>query len=616
MSVGHATADIFARRPVRPAPLELFQSPSGRWLAAVGLLASATALSALSYRGQELARSYETYFVAVMLCAVFLGTSYGIVAAIASIVILRVAVVGVDDGFNLQSAVINLSTVLIAARVLDFYLREEGRHRRVLNRLALVDKEHVLDAPTGARGELWGLAAGGAFAVAGVLLAFAWHSRFGMLPASGIVVAAIACCAATLGLRHALACALLSVALFDFLMAEPRFTLHLNSGTTLVNVTIFLATAWWVGALSDEVRRDHQVSQILYVAGRAFSSLSEESALRRELAKWVCAANDGRLVRVTDEDGRHIAVAGSLPRGLEPDDSEAAPAAWRSQPLETAGRSLGEASWFVGDDRRSELSQQTIATIVELGSEAVARARLTAERAQAMVHAETEQLRRAVLASLSHDLRTPITAVIASVSSLITFGSRHRKAVRDDLLNNISEQGHALAQYTDNLLGMVRIETGSLTVRRQPVHLDELVARSWQRVLASAPHAAPSSADDLDLLVEADPYLLEEVLVNLLLNACKHGGSEAGVCVLAEATDTTIDIVVRDAGPGVAPEERESIFAPFFRGRARHRPGCGLGLFIARSFAEAMGGTLGAVDRQDGRRGLEMRLRLPRAAIP
>ena len=228
---------------------------------------------------------------------------------------------------------------------------------------------------------------------------------------------------------------------------------------------------------------------------------------------------------------------------------------------------------------------------------------------------ENEKVRDALLASLSHDLRTPLASITGAATTLRAFGDKMSPSERLDLLASIEEEAARLARFVANLLDMSRIEAGGLKVKRDLVSIAEVVRGAVERSRKAFPGqpVRVSLAPNLPF-VRGDAKLLEQVLFNLLDNAQKYGG-DAGATVHARQEGAEVVISVTDEGPGVKPADLERIFEKFYRGgRADGRKaGTGLGLSICRGLVEAMGGTIDAQSPAVRRRGTRIVMRLPAA---
>jgi two-component system, OmpR family, sensor histidine kinase KdpD len=237
---------------------------------------------------------------------------------------------------------------------------------------------------------------------------------------------------------------------------------------------------------------------------------------------------------------------------------------------------------------------------------ALDRARLRTQAAQAEALAEGDRMRTALLRAVSHDLRTPLASIKASVSSLRQTDVHWTAEDEAELLANIEQNADRLDTLVGNLLDMSRLEAGSLEPFLRATAVDE-VAPVALRGLDDADHLLIVVPDDLPL-VRADPGLLERVLANLFSNALRHSPPDQRPLLRAKEDGAWVVLDVVDHGGGVPAGLKERIFEPFARLDARS-PGVGLGLAVAKGFAEAMGGAIVAVDTPGG--GLTVRVTLP-----
>jgi len=260
-----------------------------------------------------------------------------------------------------------------------------------------------------------------------------------------------------------------------------------------------------------------------------------------------------------------------------------------------------------------QASSATPALLAGYAAQAAAaldRERLRTQAAQAEALAEGNRMRTALLAAVSHDLRTPLASIKASVSSLRQTDVEWSEADQADLLATIEQNADRLDALIGNLLDMSRLHTGSLQPFLRPTAIDEV-----------APVAVGGLDDSLRLemtvpdgfpLLLADPGLLERVLANLFSNALRHSPAGRPPELNASLEDRTVLLEVVDHGPGVPDEQKERIFEPFTRVGDRYPGGVGLGLAVAKGFAEAMGGRITACDTPGG--GLTVRVTLPMAS--
>ena len=258
---------------------------------------------------------------------------------------------------------------------------------------------------------------------------------------------------------------------------------------------------------------------------------------------------------------------------------------------------------------RGQAATATTSLLAGYTAQAVAaldRARLRTQAAQAEALAEGNRMRTALLAAVSHDLRTPLASIKASVSSLRQSDVHWSQEDEADLLANIEQNADRLDTLVGNLLDMSRLQTGSLAPFLRATAVDE-VAPVALRGLDNADLLEIVVPDDLPL-VRADPGLLERVLANLFSNALRHSPPDQPPALRAREDGDRVVLEVVDHGIGVPGDLKERIFEPFLRLDERSS-GVGLGLAVAKGFAEAMGGAIVAVDTPGG--GLTVRVTLP-----
>jgi two-component system sensor histidine kinase KdpD len=237
---------------------------------------------------------------------------------------------------------------------------------------------------------------------------------------------------------------------------------------------------------------------------------------------------------------------------------------------------------------------------------ALDRARLRTQAAQAEALAEGDRMRTALLRAVSHDLRTPLASIKASVSSLRQTDVHWSVEDETELLANIEQNADRLDALVGNLLDMSRLQAGSLEPFLRATAVDE-VAPVALRGLDHADNLLIVVPDDMPL-VRADPGLLERVLANLFSNALRHSPPDLRPMLRAREDGDRVVLDVVDHGTGVPSGLKDRIFEPFARLDERS-PGVGLGLAVAKGFAEAMGGTIAAIDTPGG--GLTVRVTLP-----
>jgi two-component system sensor histidine kinase KdpD len=220
------------------------------------------------------------------------------------------------------------------------------------------------------------------------------------------------------------------------------------------------------------------------------------------------------------------------------------------------------------------------------------------------VYRQSDNVRRSLLAAVSHDLRTPLAAIKASVTDLLGEDTRQGTEYSKEALETINKETDRLASLVANLLDMSRIEGGMLKARVQAVDLTEVLATCVDRIERQWPRLQIRvGTNDQASIVRADPVFLDRVLTNLLDNAAKAAGDSGTeqIEVESDRSDGRIMIRVIDQGPGVPEPVREQLFYPFYQVSERHpRLGTGLGLAIAKGFLVLMNGEIWIEDTPGG----------------
>jgi two-component system sensor histidine kinase KdpD len=405
--------------------------------------------------------------------------------------------------------------------------------------------------------------------------------------------------------------------LHTFTIAEPRNLLALM---LFVTVAVAVSSAVHLAARreADAARSAKETQSLLSLAQTVLGGADTPSDVLHHLT----ASHDGHAELLERVGGRWIKVASSgaaSPGGATPRTPRCAPdgsaiVSGAPSPGEATSRGVpGTLRFEVRPDLALEVSGQAASATTSLlagyTAQAVAaldRARLRTQAAQAEALAEGDRMRTALLRAVSHDLRTPLASIKASVSSLRQTDVHWSEEDEAELLANIEQNADRLDALVGNLLDMGRLQAGSLEPFLRAIAVDE-VAPVALRGLDDADHLLISVPDDLPL-VRADPGLLERVLANLFSNALRHSPPDMRPMLRAKDDGDLVIIDVVDHGSGVPAGLKEQIFEPFARLDARS-PGVGLGLAVAKGFAEAMGGTIVAVDTPGG--GLTVRVTLP-----
>ena len=262
---------------------------------------------------------------------------------------------------------------------------------------------------------------------------------------------------------------------------------------------------------------------------------------------------------------------------------------------------------LVGCYQHRRLTDEDLTFFTSIGQElglALKNAQLLRAVGEAEAMRETDRVKSRFLLTVSHDLRSPLTAIRTSVESLLDQGGEQSAEVQDHLLDNIAGQAKRLGRLVDKLLDLSRIEAGALMLDRDWTELGRLIADTVAKFerLNHPRRIGQQLAADLPLIY-IDPDRIEQVLWNLLENAHKYAPADSPITIEGAWTREEVLIQVADRGPGIPPAEHDKIFQYFYRlnrDQQQHTPGTGLGLAICQGIAEAHGGRIWLEDRPGG----------------
>jgi two-component system sensor histidine kinase KdpD len=409
------------------------------------------------------------------------------------------------------------------------------------------------------------------------------------------------------GAMPATAAVLVGSLLANYYFTDPqrRFTIHETEN--VVALVVYVLAAGIVAVLVDRVGRSRLQAGRAGAEAEALAALAGAMAVPgslREMLGQVRATFGFRSAALLHDglDGWTVQVASGIDPPANPEDADVSRELGGGVTLALAGGSLS------ADDQRV---LNAFAAQLAAASEAE---RLQDEASKATALAHANDLRAALLQAVSHDLRTPLAAIKAAVSSLRQDDIRWTPEAEAEFLATIESETDRLAALVGNLLDMSRLQAAALTVDVRPTGVEEVVIGA---VASLGPHGARVVVDVAETLpsVAADAALLERALANLIANAANVSprGTDTRVTAgeVGAGLDHRIDICVIDSGPGIPPAERELVFQPFQRlvDHHGHGAGVGLGLAIARGFVEAMGGEITIDDTPGG--GTTMIVSLP-----
>jgi len=435
--------------------------------------------------------------------------------------------------------------------------------------------------------------------------------------------------------------ALLNVLAFDFFFVSPRLSFAVSDVQYIVTFAVMLGVGLLVGQLTAGLRFAAGVSnsrerraQSLFDLTRELSAALETSQVIDIGAAAVQEHFGGRAVVVALDETDNLRYPEDLPEGFDKSvadwtlrqgqsaglaTSTLAAQSWRYVPLKAPMRVRGVLAlepanprWLLIPEQAQQLETQARQIAI-----ALERVHYVEIAQKAVVDVESERLRNALLGAVSHDVRTPLTALITLAESLQGAPADERDAVA----RSIVHQAHQLNALVSNLLDMARLESHvsgqSVSLRRDWQSVEEVVGASIRAARPALEGKVVRTDIPADLpLVEFDPVLVERVLVNLLENAAKYGASP--IVVKASVTESSLVLAVSDHGPGLPASVRgkeHTLFEKFTRGQAESAtPGVGLGLAICKAVVNAHGGTISAGSAAGG--GAQFTITLARREPP
>jgi two-component system sensor histidine kinase KdpD len=460
------------------------------------------------------------------------------------------------------------------------------------------------------------------------------------------------------GPAHGLAAAVLSFVSWNYLFIEPRYTLTISGPQEIVGAIVFglvaLLLAGTAGRLGHTVRtaqaRVFGLRRLVDFSRRLGAPMDRAAllALIAEEAERVAGCACCVLLPLSGEevpglalprerrpDDSDLIIRAAAPSSAVPDDASMAAARWayaKGRPTGWGTDTLPTVSWqfqplptaqgvagLVGirfTDRSEPLDperERTLDALLDQAAIALERAELMEERARGAVRAEADALRTTLLTSLGHDLRTPLTGIRGSLETLRTMDDMLPPEARADLILAAEEETARLARFASNILDMVRVESGQIPLRREPVDLPSAIEGAVERAEHATSRRVERRIDPRLPSPSLDPVLFDQILANLMDNALKFSGAAGQVVVAARRDGANVAISVEDDGPGIPRDDLTRIFDPFFRASRTDRitAGSGLGLAIARGLARTMGGQIAAESPVRDGRGTRVIVRFP-----
>ncbi|RAI34978.1 sensor histidine kinase [Rhodoplanes serenus] len=467
------------------------------------------------------------------------------------------------------------------------------------------------------------------------------HPFFGIENIDLVFLTAVVGVAVRYGLLPSLLASLTASLAYNFFFLPPLHTFTIADPTNIAAFFFFTGLAILVSNVAARVRvqaiaakdRARDTAQ-LYSFSRKLAGVGTLDDVLWATAYQIALMLKVRVVVLLPENGSITVKAGYPPEDTL-DDKDLAAATWAWQNDRPAGRGAdtlpGATRLFlpmrtgrgpigvvgIDGDKPGPLltpdERRLLDALIDQGALAIERVNLVEDMDRVKRTIEADRLRSALLTSISHDLKTPLAAVLGAAGTLRDLGGALADAQKADLLATIVDESERLNRFIANLLDMTRLESGAIAPNATLHDLGEIVGSALRRAakILADHRIEVALAPDLPMLA-LDPVLFEQVLFNLLDNAAKYAPDGTTVHIVAGRENGGVRLQVIDEGPGIPPADIERVFDKFYRARKGDhvRAGTGLGLAIARGFVEAMHGTITAGNRTD-RTGAVITVSLP-----
>lgn len=445
-----------------------------------------------------------------------------------------------------------------------------------------------------------------------------------------VFLMAVLTTAVTEGLKPALYSSVIGALALNFFFLPPLYTFVIGDPESVVAFVFFFVVAIVASNLTASVQRQAAAARLrarttedLYLFSKKLAGTGTLDDVLWATAFQLASMLKVRVVLLLPEDGT-IAVKAGYPPDDTLDDADIAAARWAWEHNRAAGRGadtlpgakrlyvpLRTARAAVGvigldNDRQGPLltpeQQRLLDALADQAALAIERIQLVGDVDNARLAEEAGKLRSALLTSISHDLKTPLAAIMGAAGTLRDYQSALLEEDRLELLTTVTDESERLNRFIANLLDMTRIESGAMEPNAAFHYIGDIAGSALRRASKILAHHEVDVRVPAELpMVRVDPVLFEQVLFNLLDNAAKYAPEGSIVRVQAESNGQRVVVRVSDEGPGIPRGDLERVFDTFYRVRKGDhvRAGTGLGLSICRGFVEAMGGTIAAENRAD-----------------
>jgi len=459
-------------------------------------------------------------------------------------------------------------------------------------------------------------------------LAFVAHAILPHANLSLVFLIAVLLSASRFGMQTALLAGLLSFLSFNFFFTQPYYTLKVENDGEIATLLFFLVVAVLSGRLAARMQEEMAENRFMVQRltnindfSRMLATAPDSASVLQHLTQHIARTFTAPAWAILD--GTPAAIYGH--NGLQACPPPSQHTLLRLQenavegPLDGGYRIRFDSRHGVQGQlylQRPELdaaNHELLRILCDLAGVTLERVRLVSDLEAARLSAESEQLRSALLSSVSHDLRTPLSSIIGATSSLLEYSSNIQEADRIDLLQTVLAEAERLNRYIQNLLDMTRLGGGTLRPKRDWVEVSDIISTALERLRRDlAPYQVVLDVPESIPLLYIHGVLIEQALVNVLDNAARFSPADGTIAITVRSESGDIHIEVCDQGPGIPESERERVFDMFYTATRgdRHSGGTGLGLAICRGLVNAHGGQVSALEGKDGK-GTCIRLSLP-----
>jgi two-component system sensor histidine kinase KdpD len=441
-----------------------------------------------------------------------------------------------------------------------------------------------------------------------------------------IYLLAVVFIALQFGRGPAILASVLGVASFDFFFVPPKLTFAISDWQYVVTFAIMLVVGLLISNLAASVRLQARVAghrerrtALLYAMSHELAGSRGQEAMAKVAVRHIGEVFDSQVVVLLPDASGRIRYPRGESIGASFHGADLDIAQWVHDHGEVAGLGtntlpgsealylplkgsqavLGVLAVLPANPRRVLLPEQfhLLETFASQLALALERAQLAERAQQARVAAEMEGLRNTLLASISHDLRTPLAIIAGTASTLADKGDGLDPTERRRLAQSVYAESRKMGEMVGNVLNLIRLESGGTVIRPDWISLEEVAGSALNRLReALATHKVSVNVAEAPELIRADPVLLEQLLFNLLDNAIKYTPADSRISIAARREGSAVELLVADDGPGFPTGiDPASLFDKFQRGRRETtHGGVGLGLAICRAIALAHGGEIRA----------------------